>query len=263
MSDVTSSGVRRPRGPHARTHLSDRGVDRAFSLVLGLVLAGGIWSGCESSGNTVDPLQAEIEAAKKAKKARGEVECTPGSQEPCYPGAEGTEARGECKEGLRTCDPDGYWLECVDAVVPAKELCNNKDDDCDGTIDDGFERDGTQCWTGKGECKSEGTYSCSADGTSSTCNAPVKQPTTEVCDGKDNDCDGEIDEGDMKGAGGECRTGKVGACTVGHMRCAGAKLLCVQDKQPSMEICNKIDDDCDGKVDDDCVTAEEAAQAGG
>lgn len=253
------SSSRTPRGPDAR----GRFVDRLFFAALGLSLTGGIYVGCESSGNTVDPLQAEIEAAKKAKKKRGEVECTPGSQEPCYPGAEGTAERGECKEGLRTCDPDGYWLECADAIVPANETCNGKDDDCDGMIDDGFERDGTKCWTGEGECRSEGRYHCSADGMSSTCDAPVKQPSVEVCDGKDNDCDGQIDDGDMKGTGGECRTGKVGACSMGHWKCAAAKLQCVQDKAAGIEICNNIDDDCDGKVDDDCVTAEEAAKAGG
>jgi hypothetical protein len=36
----------------------------------------------------------------------------------------------------------------------------------------------------------------------------------------------------------------------------------VPDKQPSVEICNKLDDDCDGKTDEDCITEEEAKKAG-
>ena len=154
-------------------------------------------------------------------------------------------------------------MECVDAIVPSKEMCNGQDDDCNGKVDDGFERDGTQCWNGQGECRSEGKYHCSADGAASTCDAPQIAPQLEVCDGKDNDCDGETDEGDVKGSGVECKSGKKGVCATGHKQCVGGDLICVQDTQPSIEICNKLDDDCDGKVDDDCVTAEEAAQAGG
>jgi hypothetical protein len=238
-------------------------IDSAFLGLLAFATAGTIWSGCESSGNTVDPLEAEIAAAKRAKAKRSPAECTPGSQEPCYPGPEGSESRGVCAEGMRTCDPGGHWLECEKAVVPTKELCNGVDDDCNGQVDDGFQREGTQCWNGEGECKAEGTFQCSDNGKESTCSAPVIQPSTEICDGKDNDCDGQTDEGDTRGAGAECRSGKVGVCSTGHTTCVGAEMKCVQDKQPSIEICNKLDDDCDGTVDDNCVTAEEAASMGG
>ena len=254
-----------PRSSALRTARGNRQsiIDTAFLGLFAWALVGSTWAGCESSGNTVDPLEAEIAAAKRAKAKRSPAECTPGSKEPCYPGAEGTATRGVCKEGIRTCDAEGHWLECQDAVVPVKELCNGVDDDCNGQIDDGFKRAGTKCWSGQGECKSQGTYGCSADGTESTCSAPVIQPRAEVCDGKDNDCDGQIDEDDTAGSGAECRTGKVGVCSTGHTKCVGAKQQCVQDKQPSVEICNKLDDDCDGQIDDDCITAEEAKQLSG
>jgi MYXO-CTERM domain-containing protein len=45
-------------------------------------------------------------------------------------------AEGECRAGWQQCD-DGAWLECQGAVSPVAEACNGRDDDCDGTIDDG------------------------------------------------------------------------------------------------------------------------------
>ena len=56
----------------------------------------------------------------------------------CYDGANGTEGKGECKAGQRTCKPDASFGPCIGQVVPAKEeLCNGKDDTCDGKTDTG------------------------------------------------------------------------------------------------------------------------------
>ncbi|MFZ8804381.1 MAG: MopE-related protein, partial [Candidatus Calescibacterium sp.] len=44
-----------------------------------------------------------------------------------------------------------------------------------------------------------GQYVCKADGSGTQCNAVAGAPTTEICDGKDNDCDGERDEDNVCG----------------------------------------------------------------
>jgi len=100
-------------------------------------------------------------------------------------------------------DNDNYDLErvggtdCNDTnsnVNPsAIELCNGFDDNCDENVDEGFDV-GDFCSMGIGECFSEGEKICSVNGLETECNAIQKQPSEEICDGKDNDCDGVIDE---------------------------------------------------------------------
>jgi hypothetical protein len=73
------------------------------------------------------------------------------------------------------------------------EICDGKDNNCNGQIDEGFNV-GQSCTVGVGECARTGQYVCKADGSGTQCSATPGTPTVEICDGKDNDCDGQIDE---------------------------------------------------------------------
>ncbi len=56
--------------------------------------------------------------------------CVSGEYRPC-----GTDT-GECKKGVRVCE-DGYWSDCANNIVPVEEICSNeKDEDCNGVVDD-------------------------------------------------------------------------------------------------------------------------------
>jgi len=75
----------------------------------------------------------------------------------------------------------------------------------------------------------------------------------DLCDGKDNNCDGEVDE-DYED--GECATGLLGVCAVGESQCNDGVASCVQLEQASDEVCDRQDNDCDGEKDEgleDCV----------
>ena len=78
------------------------------------------------------------------------------------------------------------------------------------------------------------------------------QPSPETCNGLDDDCDGAVDEGNP-GGGGACNTGLLGVCAAGTQHCQSGALQCIQNVPAGTEICNGLDDDCDGAVDEECL----------
>jgi hypothetical protein len=92
--------------------------------------------------------------------------------------------------GRQTCHPEDGWTAC-DAPEPAAEVCNGRDDDCDGGTDEQAAPPAEPCvrTTAAGTCA--GAWVC--DGAAGwRCTAAT--PTAEVCDYADNDCDGATDE---------------------------------------------------------------------
>ncbi len=83
----------------------------------------------------------------------------------------------------------------------------------------------------------------------------AKTPSAEVCNGLDDDCDGQYDE-DV-GSGDPCTlTNDVGTCT-GIQTCLGASGIVCSAREPVAEVCNYVDDDCDGVADDDFKVGEQ------
>jgi hypothetical protein len=80
--------------------------------------------------------------------------------------------------------------------------------------------------------------------------APDIQPPPEVCDGVDNDLDGDVDEG--FGVGLACFAGKGICYAEGETVCISLeKAACnAVAGKPAGEVCNGLDDDCDGKTDE-------------
>ena len=164
-----------------------------------------------------------------------------------------TSGIGECaRTGNKICRPDGSQTMCnVEAGSPHEELCGTHvDEDCDGLVDEGFDV-GTLCTSGEGACARIGVYDCAPDRRSILCTAEPGQPDAEICNGVDDDCDGEVDEG--YAVGGPCtvgigtcqRDGVIGCDVQGGLYCRAA------EAPPGVERCgNHLDDDCDGQTDE-------------
>jgi hypothetical protein len=60
------------------------------------------------------------------------------ANQPCYRGPPETWGVGECQSlGVQFCG-EGQWGPCVEGSAPTTEVCNAKDDDCDGEVDEDF-----------------------------------------------------------------------------------------------------------------------------
>lgn len=119
--------------------------------------------------------------------------------------------------------------------IEGREICDNKDNDCDGQTDEGFDQD------------NDGFSVCSAEECDDT-DANINADEKEICDDQDNDCDDKIDEGFVDANGtstcvdddGDGTTEQQGDCDD-------------EDKNVSpkaKEICDQKDNDCDDSIDE-------------
>jgi hypothetical protein len=212
---------------------------------------------------------------------------------------------GAAPDDGATGDASGVGPDTGPACIPpgTEEICNELDDDCDGVVDNGFDKqnDPTNCGTCGNLCVApfanvicvEGTCvveSCQlgfadldpgAPGCEYQC--PVYPPQPEDCNGVDEDCDGDVDEpADLPAPPqGLCRT-QVGT------PCEGVSMICATRGTPSVTtwycvyppevefdpllpngialeetLCDGHDGDCDGAVDEFFVDLGQECDNGG
>ncbi|MCX5743935.1 MAG: MopE-related protein [Proteobacteria bacterium] len=154
--------------------------------------------------------------------------------------------QGECAGGIKQCTA-GH-LVCSKPPMP--EICDGKDNNCNGAVDEGDPGGGGTCGTNVGECTA-GIKHCNLTTHVVDCEGAIGsvggQP--EICNGRDDDCDGSFDEGLTNL--GACGSPMVGACHPGTLSCQGGGPVCSGSQDPVFEACDNIDNDCDNAIDED------------
>ena len=163
----------------------------------------------------------------------------------------GIDAEYEEEEGNIDCDDSDPNINPA-----AREVCGNDvDENCDGvatTIED-CDADGDRYTLANGDCDDDNRF-------------VHPKAREEWCDGVDDDCDGEIDNGfgrDGAVVGGACQIGSGVCAADGELGCSMQHYLVCrgQPLEPEEEVCDLLDNDCDGLI-DEIGCAEDCASGG-
>ena len=231
----------------------------------------------------------EGDEAKKCLPVTGSCTCRPGNQGEAKV-CEVINEYGVCP-GEQVCLGVEGWSAC-EAPPPSPETCDGQDNDCNGAVDDGFsdtdddgladcidlDDDNDNVDDGADNCPLDynpGQYDFDEDGLGNNCDldddgdddpdvldcAPLEplayHGADEVCDGVDNNCNGQVDEGfadqDLDGMANcvdpdddnDAQEDPVDCDPLNANVYAGA-----------LEACDGLDNDCNGKVDEGFIDTD-------
>jgi hypothetical protein len=171
-------------------------------------------SDCDDTNAMVHPGAMEV-----CDSLAVDEDCDGAANPPTLCACSGTASRacvgasGACAAGTQTCVM-GMWSAC--SIMPTPEVCNGSDDDCDGMTDEGA------------------TVTCYADGDADTYATADATPSMQCPDA-------------MRGAVGQCPAGYTDRSPATGADCNDTR----SDQHANLaEVCDTIDNNCDGTVDE-------------
>ncbi len=236
-----------------------------------LVCVGAIEAGVEYCNGIDDDCDGDIDLAGGLPPvdASGDCDAPPppptGVTQPCLPGSLA------CVGGT---------IQCQGAVGPtqATDECGD-DTNCNGLLENqpDLNSDVENCGSCGNDCTSGATHSiwtCSGgicqfqscepgwhdNTTVGVCDYSCTPIGVEICNGVDDDCDGDVDNGvtppplanicgiSPTATTPECTTGVSVTCTGGTWQCVFPAGVCSPNCAGATEVCDSLDNDCDGML---------------
>jgi hypothetical protein len=155
--------------------------------------AGGNGSSGGSGGDGMMPMEMCVPVDEELCNDKDD-DCDFKVDEDVTPTANSCSQIGVCAGTTPICANGEFICRFGGKYEMDETLCDDQDNDCDGRVDESFDKLGTACEVGVGACKAQGVLRCAGSGKSLICDATPGSGGDEICNGVDDDCDGMIDE---------------------------------------------------------------------
>ena len=211
-------------------------------------------TGYLSDTTDCDDSNADVRPGAADESCDGVDEDCDGSADDEYKVDDSCFLPGVCASGNVASSCTGGQEKKCETGTPSSEKdesCDGVDEDCDGSADDEYKVDDS-CFL-PGVCATGNVASSCTGGQEKKCETGTpSSEKDESCDGVDEDCDGSADDeykpdDSCFEAFGVCAAGNLASsCEAGHEMLCHAGL----PSDTAETVCNGLDDDCDGKIDE-------------